>query len=371
MSVEEWIDLAEGLGPGLAEHAERHDLDATFVSEGYGVLKDRGFGAALVPVELGGRGAGVREVCEFIRTLGGYCGSTALAFSMHTHLVAATVWRHMHGQDSAPLLRRIAEERLVLVSTGANDWLESNGVMERVDGGYRYTASKPFASGSPIGDAMITSGRFDSPQEGPQVIHFALPFSAEGVSLGKDWDTMGMRGTGSDTVDITNAFIPDQAITFIRPRGPWHPVFYVISTVALPFVMSPYVGVAERAARLAIAAAAAKRDDPDVQYLVGELSNHITTAKVLWSALIDNAAEFNFEPDPMRASRSTQIKSVLADCCIATVTKAMEVCGGQGFFRHTGIERLMRDVRGALYHPLQPKRQHRFSGRLALGLEPD
>lgn len=30
----------------------------------------------------------------------------------------------------------------------------------------------------------------------------------------------------------------------------------------------------------------------------------------------------------------------------------------------------MRDVRGALYHPLQAHHQHSFSGRVALGLEP-
>jgi acyl-CoA dehydrogenase len=44
-------------------------------------------------------------------------------------------------------------------------------------------------------------------------------------------------------------------------------------------------------------------------------------------------------------------------------------CGG-AYFRNTGIERLLRDVHGAPYHPLQAKRQHRFAGRVALGLDP-
>lgn len=47
----------------------------------------------------------------------------------------------------------------------------------------------------------------------------------------------------------------------------------------------------------------------------------------------------------------------------------MEVVGGGSFYRSLGLERLFRDVQGARYHPLQGKPQHRFSGRLALGLD--
>jgi hypothetical protein len=72
-----------------------------------------------------------------LRELAQFCPSTALALSMHQHLLAAAVWRHLHGQPAEALLRKIAEAELVLVSTGAGDWLESNGKAERIDGGYR------------------------------------------------------------------------------------------------------------------------------------------------------------------------------------------------------------------------------------------
>ena len=58
-----------------------------------------------------------------------------------------------------------------------------------------------------------------------------------------------------------------------------------------------------------------------------------------------------------------------ARAVILTVEKAMEVVGG-AFFRSLGLERLWRDVQGALYHPLHEKRQHLFTGPLALGLDP-
>lgn len=66
---------------------------------------------------------------------------------MHTHLLAATVWRWRQGQPVEPLLRRIAAEETVLISTDASDWVDSSGKAEKADGGYRVTARKVFWGG--------------------------------------------------------------------------------------------------------------------------------------------------------------------------------------------------------------------------------
>ena len=65
---------------------------------------------------------------------------------MHTHLVAAAVWRHKHGQPAEALLRKIAASELVLVSTGAGDWVDSVGKAERAPGGYRSAPSSGSAA---------------------------------------------------------------------------------------------------------------------------------------------------------------------------------------------------------------------------------
>jgi len=48
----------------------------------------------------------------------------------------------------------------------------------------------------------------------------------------------------------------------------------------------------------------------------------------------------------------------------------LETCGALGYFRKTGLERLLRDVHAAPFHPLPEKRQQSISGRLSMGLEP-
>ena len=180
----DWLARADRVAADIAEAAARHDADDSFVSEGYQRLKDEGFFKSLVPAELGGGGAGYGEICHAIRHIAASCGATALAFSMHSHLVAAAAWRWRH--QNAPtdgLLKRVAAEDLILVSSGGSDWLKSAGSATRTEGGYLINARKIFSSGCPAGDLLVTSAVYDDPETGPTVLHFAVPLKAEGVTI--------------------------------------------------------------------------------------------------------------------------------------------------------------------------------------------
>ena len=71
------IALADELAPAFAVGAAERDVSGTFVAEHYKLLKEKKVFSALVPVELGGGGASHREMCQFLRTVGRSCGSTA------------------------------------------------------------------------------------------------------------------------------------------------------------------------------------------------------------------------------------------------------------------------------------------------------
>src|SRR5262249_48829313 len=157
-----------------------------------------------------------------------YCGSTALALAMHTHLVAMVAWRWRREPEAVEgMLRRVVRENLVLISTGASDWLTGTGKAERVDGGWRISGRKIFRSGVPAGDLLVTSAVYDDPDSGPTVMHFPLPLTAPGVEILDTWHVMGMRATGSHDVSIEGAFVPDSAVSVRRPQGKWHPFFHL------------------------------------------------------------------------------------------------------------------------------------------------
>lgn len=364
-----WVTLARTLAPALAERAADYDRSGRFVQESFDLLRERGFMSMLVPAELGGGGATHGEACAVLAELAHGCPATSLAFSMHSHLVAAQVWRHNHGL-TAPALERVAANQLVLISTGASDWIDSNGTATRVDGGYRISARKMPSSACPAGNVLVTSARWDDGPDGPQVIHASIPFAADGVGIDETWDTMGMRATGSHTVVLDEVFVPDDAIALTRPAGMWHPIWSTVLGAALPLIMSSYVGVAESATERVMALAARRAERPDVAPLVGRMLNRLTVARDTVRAMIDASDDLCFENTLDHASASLSRKAIAAEAAIDTVRLALEAGGGAAYASGSGIERLFRDVHGALYHPLPAAQQERFTGRLALGLDP-
>lgn len=370
MSVK--IDLPsiiEELGPQFAAQAASRDESAVFVAENYEALHARGIFKALVPEELGGGGLAHSEMCAFVCGLARHCGATALALSMHQHLVAAAVYNYRNGKPGQKLLEKVAAGA-ILVSTGANDWLASNGQVEAVEGGYRVSARKPFASGSPKGNVLVTSAPYEDPEAGWQVLHFPVPLSAEGVSLAGDWQTLGMRATGSETVVLDRVFVPEEAVVMRRPRSEYHPAYNVILTVAMPLILSAYLGVAEAAAEIARGQARKRADDAAMPVLLGELTNLLTTAQIVHASMVAITNDWDFENTVETADAILVRKTIAAKAIIATVEKALEVAGGAGFYRKLGLERLLRDVHGVQFHPLPEKRQQDFTGRLVLGLNP-
>ncbi|MBL8661287.1 MAG: acyl-CoA/acyl-ACP dehydrogenase [Candidatus Odyssella sp.] len=364
-----WIDLANEVGPSFAATAAAHDADDAFVADNYAVLKQRKLFSALVPEEFGGGGARYSEMCAALRQLARYCPSTALAVSMHQHLVAAALYNHRKGRPGQKVLEAVGGKDLVLVSTGANDWLASRGEATKVEGGFRINATKTFASGSPVGDMLMTSAAYEDPKEGWQVLHFPVPIRSEGVTVNRDWRAMGMRGTGSGSVVLKDVFVADAAVAVRRPRGKYHAVWNTILTCAMPLIMSVYVGVAEEAAERAVAAAK-KRPDGATPVLLGEMENLLTSARLAADSMVALAAELEFAPTNECANAILVRKTLVANAVIATCAKAMEAAGGSAYLRAGAIERLLRDAYAAQFHPLPERKQQEFAGRLALGLDP-
>ena len=364
----DWTARAHALGPQIAARAEAADANDAFVAETMQLLKDAGFHAAAVPAELGGGGATPAELSEMLRALAGYCGSTALAFAMHTHAVALPAWRwHRTPEPVEGLLKRVVAEKLTLVSSGGSDWLDGSCDAVPVEGGFRVSGRKIFASGCPLGDLLVTMAVQQTP-EGPTVLHLAIPLKAQGVTILDTWRTLGMRGTGSHDIELADVFVPDAAVTVRRPSGKWHPLMHMVTMIAFPLIYSVYVGLAEAARDKAVAMASRKTSD-DLTQIVGEMDTELAAARM---ALADMLAVIEAgEPGEAASNRVMMGRTLVARSAIRTVEKAMEAAGGGAFYRKVGLERIWRDIQAARYHPLQEKAQARLAGRVALGLPVD
>jgi alkylation response protein AidB-like acyl-CoA dehydrogenase len=368
---EEAIALARKIGLIAMPHAARHDREASFVVEGYEAIKGTRFGAMAVPKELGGGGHDLLTVCRAQAALARFCANTALAIAMHQHNVLTLAWRWRMGDEGVEhTLRRIADG-LIVSSTGSSDRQNPGVNGTRTRGGLIVTGKKHFCSGAPGADVVVT---FASIEDERRLATVLVPASDPGFRVIPEWDSMGMRGSGSNPVSFSNVFVPDANILDLGPlqrrrrvgnhRGGVHgePGGSNDSTripglqIALTVISAVYLGAAsavhDQVVRMAASGPTA--DDPSKQRIVGLLAVEKRTA---WWALNALAAATN---DDALGTEDHFVTTMLAKreivlSSIRMVELGMELLGTKSYLRSMPIEQALRDVRAGITHPLAPE----------------
>ena len=214
------------------------------------------------------------------RELAKYCGSTALASSMHQHVTAFTAWRYRRGLPGAEAtLRRIADDGIVLVSTGGGDFTRPRGEAVKVDGGYSVSGRKLFASQSPVGNVLSTMFVYDDPERGKRVLNMAVPVASRGRHRRT---TTGTRSAcaapAATTSTLENVFVPDERVLADRPYDVLDPPLQVICQHRLPDHLAASTSASPRAPASTRSPPCRSPTDPVVQRQVGLMRNRLQVA---------------------------------------------------------------------------------------------
>jgi alkylation response protein AidB-like acyl-CoA dehydrogenase len=367
----ELVGHARACGPMLAGAAERHDRAGTWVAESFDAIREAGLLRIAVPTELGGDGATIRQVAMVQRELASHCGSTALAAAMHQHVTAFTAWRYRRGLPGAEAtLRRIADDGIVVVSTGGGDYTHPAGTAAPVDGGYIVSGRKSFVSQAPVGAVLSTMFKYDDPERGARVLNVAVPFTSDGVSIVENWDTMGMRGTASHDVVFEDVFVPAERVLADRPYGTIDGPLQVISSIAFPVISAVYLGIAEGAFGHVVEQYADRVADQSTQRRVGLMRHRLQVAS--WA--LDGALTAIGDDPPASMANVVAVMAAKREIVLASaeVTDlAMELGGARTYRAGSPIGRAHRDVRAGRFHPFDPETTLVHAGREALGLASD
>lgn len=370
-----FVGLAAGIGAVAAEHAADHDRDATFVTEAYAAMRANGYLALAVPSELGGLGATMRQVAYAQAELARHDGATALAAAMHLYLTALQAFRYRSGApDAEAVLRRVADEGIVIATSGGSDWLWPTTVAEPDGAGnLRVSGRKAFCSQSPEATAVATSAVLGQPGEDAEVVHFSLPLGAEGVRIVETWDTLGMRGTASHDLVFDDVVVPADKVAGRRPYGEFGVPLMAAALHFAPVAGATYFGIAAGARDVAVAGASAGArgpralgELPHVQRQVGLMDAELRcTWWALMGALDEMGDDYGVTADLLSTLMLAKRQAVLA--AIAVVGLAMDTLGGRSYFRSSPLERAYRDVRAGTFHPFPPEVTLAYAGKLALG----
>jgi alkylation response protein AidB-like acyl-CoA dehydrogenase len=364
----EMLEAARKAYQDLDSRAAEIDLAGRFPTENYDLLRTLGYLRGPIPAELGGLDADLTEVVAAQRALGAACASTALSINMHLFQVGAAAegWRANGANEAA--LRKVADEGIVLGSTGAEAivagaW-DTPTTAVRDGEGYRIEGRKYFCSQADVMDVVRVNAK---DVDTGDILVVAVPASAEGVRVDPTWDTMGMRATASHDLVLEGVWVPDTAVGARLPSaGPaWDPAFARAIRWFLSGVGGVYVGIADRAREVALAAVGTGgnttyRASALTEEVVGRMEAAHFRASAVLEAGVRSVAESQDVVAGMIRAMLTEEEATTA--AAEVVDHAVTLVGGRSYFRRSVLERLVRDMHAARFHPPAAPVSHQMIG---------
>jgi alkylation response protein AidB-like acyl-CoA dehydrogenase len=370
----------------FAKRAPQYDRDNVFFADDFEELRQAGYLRIAIPQELGGAGLALADVALQQRRLGYHAAPTALAINMHLYWtgVAADLWRA--GDKSLGWLLEHAARGEVFAAGHAesgNDIpvLLSTTKAQRVEGGYRFTGRKSFGSLSPVWTYLGIHGMDTADPAQPKIVHAFMPRDTEGYRIEETWDVLGMRATRSDDTVLDGVFIPDRYVARVVPAGAAGIDYFILSLFAWALLGfgNIYYGLARRAMELTVESAKTKRSlaisrtmayHAELQHRVAEMGLAFESIGPLldrvaadWSTGVDHGATW---PAKIFAAKYHAVEQSWR-----IVDLALEVAGGFGIFRRSGLEQLFRDARLGRIHPANSMLTHEIVAKTLLGISPD
>lgn len=379
----ELVGLAGRLADVFATRASQHDRDNTFPAENWPEMADAGYLALAVPSELGGHDADVLEILLAQERLAQGCGSTALAVLMHFTTCASfrSLWRRTGDARAERFLRGAATGDIVLASctseAGFGGAIEDCATTAtRVDGGFRLDGRKIFFTESDVATHFTTVAKLEHPTLGPQMVFFnGIPIDSPGIGIVRTWDTLGMRATQSNDLELDGVVVPTECAFHAYPVGHLDAgVGLSVWTLNVPAFGAVALGVAGGAFEWVrdLVVSRGRQADPEVQHAFAEMEVLLESGRAALfrhgteAATFDRGAVLSV---PELFARGNLAKYVAAENAVRITHLALEVAGGQGFHRRFPLERLYRDARaGAIMPDGSPASRQTFAAA-ALGLD--
>jgi L-evernosamine nitrososynthase len=382
------VTIAESLADEIRPAAAHHDREASFPFESLATVKASGFLAAPVPEQLGGLGvASVHDLVVASSRLAR--GDAALTIGVNMHLVYVVSllrrWREAEAAGNerrldafGRSLEQIARERLVLaaaISEPAQDLARPATVAKRTEDGWTISGRKVFCTMSPAADALYVAVTFDA--DGRETYGYALvPAAAPGVVVHDDWDPLGMRGSGSNSVSFEEVRLPAGALRGGFPVGSTRDYLERNLDAGL-FHAAAALGAAEHAhEHIARQIAGNGRElDGRTRTLAAENAVELSACRAVLAraaALLDDHFAPGWTADvALLFAEAQAAKTFVGEAAVRIVDRALALSGGAGYLNGSPLARAYRDVRAtAFMHPLGANRAYDYLGELALGRNP-
>lgn len=255
----------------------------------------------------------------------------------------------------------------------------------RTEGGFRVSGRWPFASGCTHCNWLMGGVVIDG--DDPPVPTLMLARAGEVTIHGDTWDSMGLRGTGSHDIEMSDVFVPaGRAASLIADRptapGPLYafPVFGLLA-IAIGAVG---IGIARGALDDVLALAGVRiptgsrrtmAERPAVQAEMAAAEARLRAARALLHEAVDEAWVVATQTAEVPVERRAALRLAATHAALTgadVTTAAYRLGGGSSVYEsRSPLPRRFRDAHTATQHMLVAPATNELAGRLLLGLPTD
>ncbi|MFB4164475.1 acyl-CoA dehydrogenase family protein [Alteribacillus sp. JSM 102045] len=358
-NMEERLSALEKAVQPFAERAEIYDKDGSFPVENIQTLKDIRYTALTVPKRFGGKEISLFELVRSQETIGKADGSTALSIGWHMGIVKNLGEQNSWPEDLYEAFCKEALQHGSLLNNTATEPAtgsptrggkpETTAVYEA--GQWKINGRKTFTTMAPVLDYFVASATI--PKE-DRVAYFLIPRESEGLSIEETWDSIAMRGTGSDDLVLENVRIPKHHLVSYVAPGDKRAAGWLLHIPAC------YLGIAKAAQQYAVQFASEYSpnsiegtisDLPNVRQKIGEMELLTQRSSHFLYSIAKKWDESSEDQRQEMKPELGAVKYTVVNDAIAIVDLAMRIAGARSLSSKNPLQRYYRDVRAGLHNP--------------------
>jgi len=355
----ELFQIADELADKIKVRVDEGDKTGTFSKENVRDIKESGYLTLSLPEEFGGRNLSLYEFLLLQERLAVADGSVSLSIGWHLgvmmELSEKSLWSEEHFNFLAKevgfhrkIVNRAASERAT--GSPARGGIPETRAVREGDH-YKITGRKTFTTMGDVLDYFIVTAYIEDLDT---VGAFLIEKEMQGLRIEHTWDTLGMRGTGSDDLILDGVKVPTDRLVETKGERPTDPKGWLLHIPAC------YLGIAMAARNDAIEFAKNYQPNslntpiaevPHVQLKIGEIEMKLIHARTFMYAVAEKWDCSSHEERTKLSSELAVVKTVATNVANEVVDLAMRIVGGRGLSKQLPFERYYRDVRAGLHNP--------------------
>ena len=334
----------------LAPRAQEVDEQEEFSWENWAGMSKLGLTGIGIDPAYGGTEGGYRQVAITAEEIARGDASASVSLIAHLSLGTSTIYRFGNEEQKQKFLPSLASGEKVAAWAltepgGGSDAaaLQTTAVMR--EGNYFLNGNKIFITNGDVADNIVVFATLNRTQGYKGVSAFIVPNDSPGLEINPQHGKLGMKG--SSTAELVFKNTPVSASNLLGEEGRGFRYAMEILDSSRIVIAAQCVGIGQSALESAVRYAQLRETfgkpiahHQGIQFILADMATAVHSARTVTM----QAATLKDEGKPF-INEASIAKLMASEMCVNVTSQSLQIHGGSGYFKETGIERLFRDAR--------------------------